>query len=308
MAAVLEVLPPQRMTMMRYPKLKMDLFGYAPLSDSEAFTSLPQARIGHFNDGFMAGPSNGGTFGRCGENFTVEQEMAYLEQESCFLPMDGELFWRDLSGAVLPTAALKNLNAWHYDTLGMVHAHSLFEGDNYSIDIWKAVPVDPMGLIDGGFKFSHDYFTDEKGKHVWRSYYEFIRDHLGYRLELLEAEISDEIAPGKEISATIKLINRGFSAPVNPRPVKLVLANAKGCYKFRFKTDVRRWEGQGTEQTLSLILPVPEDMAPGTYKVGFAMPDGTETLREVHEYAIKTANPLEFKEGVNWLDMECVCR
>ena len=308
MAAVLEVLPPTRMTMMRYPKLKMDLFGYAPLSESEAFTSLPQARIGHFNDGFMAGPSNGGTFGRCGEHCTVEQEMAYLEQESRFLPMDGELFWRDLSGAVLPAAALKNLNAWHYDTLGMVHAHSLFEGDNYSIDVWKMVPVDPMALIDGGFKFSHDYFVDEKGKHVWRSYYEYIRDHLGYRLELLEAEVSDEIAPGKNLDATVKLINRGFSAPVNPRPVKLVLSNGKESYKFRFKTDIRKWEGHGTEQTLTLSLPVPEDMAPGKYKIGFALPDGSEILREIPEYAIQTANPLEFKDGVNWLDMECICK
>ncbi len=308
MAAVLEVLPPTRMTMMRYPMLKMELFGFDPLSEAEAFTSLPQARIGHFNDGFMAGPSNGGTFGRGGDKCSIEQEMLYLAQESRFLPMDGELFWRDLSGAVLPAAALKNLDRWHYDTLGMVHSNSLFEGDNYSIDIWKAVPVDPMALIDGGFKFSHDYFTDESGKHVWRSYYEYIRDHLGYRLELLEAEISDEIAPGGTLNATIKLVNRGFSAPVNPRPVKLILSNGKESYKFRFKTDVRRWEGQGTEQTLSLSLPVPSEMTAGTYKVGFALPDGSETLREVHEYAIRTANPLEFKEGVNWLDMECICK
>ena len=95
---------------------------------------------------------------------------------------------------------------------------------------------------------------------------------------------------------------------MNPRPVKLILSNGKESYKFRFKTDVRRWEGQGTEQTLSLSLPVPSEMTAGTYKVGFALPDGSETLREVHEYAIRTANPLEFKEGVNWLDMECICK
>lgn len=308
MATVLEVLPPTRMTMMRYPNLKMELFGYEPLKDQEAFTSLPQARIGHFNDGFMAGVSNGGTFGRNPSACSAEAEQAYLEQEGRFLPMDGELFWRDLSGMALPDEALTNLSKWHYDTLGMVHGNSLFEGDNYSIDVWKSVPVDPMGLLNKNMKFSHDYFVDENGKHVWRSYYEYIRDHLGYRIELLEAEISDEIVPGGTINASIKLVNRGFSAPVNPRPVKLILSNGTDTFKFRFKADVRRWEGHSTEQLLTLSEPVPENMAPGTYQVGFALPDGTETLREVHEYAIKTANPLEFRNGVNYLGMECLCK
>ena len=59
-SAVLESLPAGCKTMMRYPFLKQQLFGTAPISEKDAFSALPEARIGHFNDGFLAGPSHGG--------------------------------------------------------------------------------------------------------------------------------------------------------------------------------------------------------------------------------------------------------
>ena len=47
-------------------------------------------------------------------------------------------------------------------------------------------------------------------------------------------------------------------------------------------------------------------MPDGSYQVGFAMPDASEELASRPEFAIRCANPLEFKDGVNWLGME-VC-
>ena len=58
----------------------------------------------------MAGPNHGGTFSRGDSLVPKEAEMAYLEQESNFLPMDGELFWRDLSGMALPADAAVNFS------------------------------------------------------------------------------------------------------------------------------------------------------------------------------------------------------
>ena len=288
-AAVLEALPDDRCTMVRYPKLKTDIFGKTPLSEAEAFTMLPQARIGHFNDGFMASlPSHGGTFGRSGPE-TIDEEMEYIAQESRYLPVDGELFWRDVAGKALPTDSVLNLRRWHFDTLGFVHGNHLFEGvDGYSIDIWKRVPVDPMFLIANQLPYSESYFQDECGRHVWRSYYEYIRDHLGYRLELqsFEYDVTDRLR-GK-----IRLVNRGFSAPVNPRPVFFVL----GKERIALDADVRQWYS-GQEQTLSFDIPLPPL---GSYEAGLWLPDAAATIRNREEYAIRCANPLDFTDGVNW--------
>ena len=288
-SSVLEILPEERRTMVRYPRIKRTVFGEKPLSEAEAFTALPQARIGHFNDGFMANPPyHGGTFGHSGPE-TIDEEMEYIAQESRYLPVDGELFWRDVAGAALPAETVLNLRRWHFDTLGFVHGNCLFEGvDGYSFDIWKRVPVDPMFLIANQLPWSESYFQDEHGRHVWRSYYEYIRDHLGYRLELrsFEYDITDRLR-GK-----ICLVNRGFSAPVNPRPVFFVL----GKERVALDADIRKWYS-GQEQTLVFDIPPPP---PGSYEAGLWLPDAAETLRDRSEYAIRCANPLDFTDGVNW--------
>ena len=170
------------------------------------------------------------------------------------------------------------------------------------MDVWARVPVDPMFLRQRNLPFEEEYFMDVKGNHVWRSYYEYIRDHLGYRIVLEEAEVDSEIAAGQEFHATVKLRNHGFSAPVNPRPVQLVLKGREAAYRFDFKTDVRRWSGGGATQTLKLSAALPPDMAPGEYQIGFALPDAAETLAGRPEYAIRCANPLVFTDGVNWLE------
>ena len=176
------------------------------------------------------------------------------------------------------------------------------------MDVWARVPVDPMFLRQRNLPFEEDYFTDEKGNHVWRSYYEYIRDHLGYRIVLEEAEVDSEIVAGKDFHARISLQNHGFSAPVNPRPVQLVLTGRASQIRFDFKTDIRRWSGGGTRQVLEMTATMPSDMVEGEYQVYFAMPDASETLSEQPEYAIRCANPLEFVDGCNWLGENVIIR
>lgn len=300
---VCRVLPPSRRTMVRYPALKMHAFGTDPLPPELAFSDDPRARIGHFNDGFLAGPGHGGTFRRGDSLLLPEQEQAFLDAESPYLPMDGELFWRDVSGMALPTDAATLLARWHYDTFSFVHSHSPFEGSTaYSMDVWKNVPVDPMFLIKQKLPMSDGYFTDAHDNFVWRSYYEYIRDHLGYRLELQEATLPDTFAPAQPFSVSLKLINRGFSSPVNPRPVLLVLQQDHYRHTVAFDTDIQRWFGGNTPQTLSLTATLPADAPAGPYRCGLALPDAAPALRNVPEYAIRCANDLPFTDGINWLN------
>ena len=223
-------------------------------------------------------------------DLACEEQQRRIAQESSFLPVDGELFWRDLAGVALPADTVQALARFHFDTLGFVHGHSAFEGKEYSIDVWKNVPADPMFLTDRNLPVSDGYFESENGKHIWRSYYEYIRDHLGYRLELLDAEISCE---NNQVHGFIRLINRGFSAPVNPRPVYLML----GDTAYQIECEIRKWYS-GKEQILTFDFPAPSQ---ANSPVGLWLPDAAENLRNDPAYAIRCANALDFKDGINWL-------
>lgn len=306
---VLELLPQTRCTMVRYLRSKWEVYGGNAITEKEAFSSLPQARIGYFIDGFMAGSNWGGTwwvpekefYNEKSEAFrkgtwdgiwcdaSAELQQAHVAQESKFLPVDGELFWRDLRGIAIPEETVKALLRFHFDTLGFVHSHSLFEGSKYSFDIWKTVPVDPLFLKENNLPISDGYFESETGKHIWRSYYEYIRDHLGYRLELKNADIFCE---NGMVHGVIRIINRGFSAPVNPRPVYLML----GKTAHQIECEVRKWYS-GEEQILTFKFPAPKE---SNCPVGLWLPDAAETLRNDPNYAIHLANALDFKDGINW--------
>ena len=148
------------------------------------------------------------------------------------------------------------------------------------------------------------YFFDVAVRFVPRSHCDFFRELLGYRLELRSARLPGSVRPGGKLEAELRLVNRGFSAPVNARPVLLVLKCCACCHSFRFHPDIRRGYVNSTEQVLNLSATLTPDTLPGVYQAGFALPDASETLADNPDFAIRCANFLTFRDGVNWLDME----
>ena len=116
---------------------------------------------------------------------------------------------------------------------------------------------------------------------------------IGYRHELLRME--HEVADGR-LRGRIVLVNKGFSAPVNPRPVYLRAGGAA----HRIATDIRRWQ-PGETQTLAFDIPAPD--APCT--LGLWMPDASPSLAADSRYAIRCANAIPFSDGVNVLGRVC---
>lgn len=83
--AILDALPPERMTQLRYPLHKEERFG-DPLTEARAFDQSPAARVGHHNDCFLASDSDMGTY----PSGQAEQWKVYLEDDTRFVPMGGE--------------------------------------------------------------------------------------------------------------------------------------------------------------------------------------------------------------------------
>ena len=154
----------------------------------------------------------------------IDPDYAYAARESAWVPVDGEMFWhagKTVYDKGWPAVISAELAAWrlremHYSTLSLVHGYIddiTAAGTNETIARWMRTPLDVGRLRQDRLPLSQAYAT------VPHTGFEYVRDHLGYRLELQWAEFPDFITPDGNFSFTAGLINFGFAAPVNPRPV-----------------------------------------------------------------------------------------
>jgi hypothetical protein len=131
-----------------------------------------------------------------------------------------------------------------------------------------------------------------------RVWYDYIRDHLGYRLEAREAKWSTQAKAGTPWSFDLTLVNRGFAAPVNPRQALLLLIPRSGPpVELPLAADPRTWQpyapGDPEFKTLhhkiSFHGKLPS-LPPGDYSVALWLPDAAPSLRRDPRYAIRFAN------------------
>ncbi len=108
-----------------------------------------------------------------------------------------------------------------YDGSGLT-GNGVPKKDSTAVSRWKETMISLSDAEKWHLPISDHYFTDENGNVIDRTAYEYIRDHLGYRIELQEStfEKSEE-----SLVVETKLINRGFAAPQNPRRAYYVLLN-----------------------------------------------------------------------------------
>lgn len=304
---VLNILPPEYKTQVRVPKYKRwalglpDIGEYEEVNERTAFDGSAIGRVGFANDGFLAGETCGGTWPEP-PHFSNpgNPEFDTMTRESAYVPVDGELFWSDVAGAVDGVAAAVRMRLHHYSSFSLAHSFSEREGGGpYSIDTWMRTEVTPDMLEAQRMPLSDGYFEDATGGPVARTIFEYIRDHLGYRLELQRARFARTVERGQPLEVEVSLINRGFSIPHLPRPVAMVLVDGEGRAVARAATDadLRHWQpfAPGDEAFTPLTHTVraalrTDGLNAGTYRLGLAMPDAHASLRGDPRYAIRVAN------------------
>ncbi len=254
----------------------------------------------------MVGQNDAGTFAP-----RPSRDYDYMTQESLYLPMDGELFWvwNRPYGVAKDDGleAIKRLWEHHYTLFSYTHNHTAYESRDwkeklqarYSLDEWKADQVTADFLRENALPFAEEYFQDSQGNPVSRSIFEYIRDHLGYRLALTRGSYPRQAVPGQRYHAEFELVNHGFAAPVNPRPVYLALLDGDRVRPIaQADTDVRTWypcdpvdrKKLAPIHKLEFTANSFPDVPPGRYELGLWMPDGYESLRGDSRYAIRLAN------------------
>jgi len=310
---ILQMLPEDRMTQLRVPRYKSSVLKSSAINDffvldaETAFSSKPAARIGFQNDGFLAGITDGGTWPT--EPFGVpgNPDFDYITDESPFLAVDGELFWSDQAydgvgprgAGVDGFLASIRFRLHHYTTFSIAHSHSLREGKAFSIDYWQSTPITEEQLYHAKMPISNDWFCDAFGKPVERYQFEYITDHLGYRIELQNAAFSHNIRLDEPFDIEINLINRGFSTFINPRPVFIALIDSDGVvHLFKTSSNPRLWQPYEPNDAdfkplvhkIKESFALFENMCPGHYKVGLFLPDPAEAIGWDPRFAVRVAN------------------
>ncbi|WP_306213882.1 DUF4832 domain-containing protein [Actinoplanes sp. RD1] len=112
---------------------------------------------------------------------------------------------------------------------------------------------------------------------------------LGYRLRLLSLT---QPAPG---TVTIKITNDGYAAPLQNRPVHLILTTGTTRRTVTVPADLRTWQ-PGTTITLTARFPAPRA---GT-QLALSLPDPAPRLAANPAYAIRLANTGTWDAARGW--------
>ncbi len=261
--ALLDALPANRAIQLRYPGDIRFLIGQ-PLTPETALTAAASGdmryRIGHHNDCFLASDTDQGTYERTGA--TIEDEKIFIAAVTAYTPMGGETCQNNPPRSECPSA-LEELARFHYTEINASYNPQVIRS-------WRR----------GGCE-------DE------------IRRRLGYRLVLDQAEVDGEVRPGGVLDLSVTLHNEGFSAPVNPRSVEVVLDGPSRFVVALTGVDPRLW-APGESLTFSTRLRVPANAPAGSYRLGLWLPDAAPTLRDVPVYAIRFANADVWDEFGGW--------
>lgn len=305
LGAVLDALPTNRLTTVRinaYKQAYLASNSLPSLTAALAYTTNAAARIGFDDDGFLAGSTDGSTFANAGPG---DPDFDYWTKDSPWVPVDGELFWSDQSwpsgtASVNGWVAALRLRMHHYTTFSLAHSSSAYEGRPYSMDAWKTQAVSRVMVESAKMPLSDGYFESTNGSSVTRSAFAYIRDHLGYRVELVSAVLPKSITTSNALDLELRLYNRGFSSPVNSRPVWLVLLDQKNrvCAEWPTGVDARSWQPWTPADTqygvnlhrVKASVNLPAFTQPGPYRLALWLPDNSETLHHDARFAVRCAN------------------
>jgi len=279
---LLDALPEPYNIEIRYPHDKNSL-----TLTNEAFRTT---RLGFSNDFFTAGehPLAGG-------NDYVPGTADYTQvlNESPNLYISGEIPYPSssewgLTSLISRTGTIRILRDHHYS------AFDITQNEAVNLQSWRDNAITPTELTANNILFDESYFMED-GKKVLRSFFEFVRDHLGYRINVKKVELTAE---GGNLNYNVDLTNTGFATVLNPRDVYIVLISESGEVAKEVKlTGVNPKDWQPYDVATKKYVPVTYTLKgttsvtglTGKYKVGIWMPEVADDLKYNGKYAVKFA-------------------
>lgn len=251
----LKAIPQNRTLLLRRPMFKMEYLDGVALTEEEAFTGTPKARLGHFNDAFLYNADNMGTYST-NETKRAAQK-AFIAQETLYVPIGGET---DITNQ----AQAEEQASLAATTEEMSTMHWTFIKNSYS----------------------------EVVTNMWRENHTFdtLNMYMGYRYQLVNATLPEEAEAGDEVAIALNIKNVGYAPLYNERHAYLVLKNATDSFAVQLATDPRTWLPNGVVSSVEEQISLPEDIPAGTYQLYLHLPDAYTSLAHDPRYSVRFAN------------------
>lgn len=143
-----------------------------------------------------------------------------LVKEAAYTPQEGELYLQEWFGQydveLDNLKILEQLSEHRFTTLSLIHSYvDAGAGPDTNIGKWKKEVITESWLKSKGIQYDPAWFRDKSGKTVARQMFEFVRDHLGYKLVAQRVKVTGESKPSSAIAVEMPLINYGFAAAFN---------------------------------------------------------------------------------------------
>jgi len=248
---ILEIVPENRMTQLRYPSDKMNIFSTnQPLTTEQAFDGSDISRTGHHNDCFLASNTDVGTY-----RISPVYEKNYLNLDTRYVPMGGETCRVREGDRYKCESALVELAQMRWSYLNSAYYRGI-------LDTWTS-----EGCMDE------------------------VKMRLGYRFELIHGKYNRSAHPGGSMNVELSVYNYGWAAPFNPRRFEVLLRSQENgnVYYVQLPDDPRLWLG-GDTVAISAELGIPAEMTPGDYELLVHFPDPAKRLYGRPEYSIRLGN------------------
>ncbi|MBO4475583.1 MAG: DUF4832 domain-containing protein [Bacteroidales bacterium] len=261
LAALLDAMPSSRQVEVRTPAFKKKLVGSTPLTASTAHNGTPQARVGGHNDCFVSSSNDTGTYDGSSDRQLWAADSRYTIMGGETCKVDDYCHCESYGGN---PGTLSELATYHWTYLHDGYHEGV-------LSLWSE-----EGCIDR------------------------IKRDLGYRLVMEDATFGAASA-GTGMQVTLHLRNKGYAAPMNPRPVYLVLTTASGTElgKWLLDADPRFWGPDDGQITLNKTITIPSG-ASGTLQLHLYLPDPEDTLTDDPRFAIRLSNTGMWNEATGY--------
>lgn len=206
---------------------------------------------------------------------------AQVENEGAYTPQGGEMFTNQamFNSNTIPNGWEMIMQCYYHRQTSMSSWHGYMEAyytDNV-MQRWMDNEVISTSKLDSkGMIYDPAWFLDDNGNTVERNPYEFIRDHLGYKIVAQQMNLSWSGNPADMITIDMSLINYGFSAAFNLESGFAILDSDGNVISETVAGEPNKWYNRNPDDpysrevlthTIFAELRAPEKS--GEYKVAF---------------------------------------
>ena len=206
----------------------------------------------------------------------------YAAKEAAYTPQDGEMFTDSALTAIpepkIPTGLMiiKECFRFRYDSMSQWHTY--LEARNRTqkgiMQGWiDNQVITPEMLDEAGVIYDPNWFLDANGNSVMRNPYEFLRDHLGYKIVAENITLKTE---GEVVKAKMTFKNYGFAAAFNLTSGFAILDEKYNVIQSVDAGDPSKWYNRDPEDpyatevlTHEISAEIPLSIEAGTYYIGF---------------------------------------